>query len=109
MTGEIDPRPLNCRFCLQEEGKAYPRSSCKACGRGIADGLGRECADHPRTSASTVVVGSAADKDAKRERLRARLDQALDEISDEGVFSPDQITTLRNAFIILRWGIEETI
>ena len=38
-----DARPANCRFRLQEEGKAYPRSSCKACGRSILTGLGNSC------------------------------------------------------------------
>ena len=27
-----DPRPANCRFRLQDEGKPYPRSSCQNCG-----------------------------------------------------------------------------
>jgi len=38
-----DPRPVNCRFRLQEEGKGYPRSSCQACGKTITTGLGRSC------------------------------------------------------------------
>lgn len=38
-----DTRPLNCRFRLQEEGKAYPRSSCQACGKTITTGLGVAC------------------------------------------------------------------
>jgi chorismate-pyruvate lyase len=38
-----DPRPVNCRHRLQDEGKAYPRSSCTACGATIATGLGRSC------------------------------------------------------------------
>lgn len=39
----IDPRPPACRFRLQDEGKAYPRSSCTACGRTITTGLGYRC------------------------------------------------------------------
>jgi hypothetical protein len=38
-----DPRPINCRFRLVDEGKAYPRSSCTGCGRTITTGLGRSC------------------------------------------------------------------
>lgn len=38
-----DQRPLNCRFRLQDEGKAYPRSSCRECGKGITTGLGKQC------------------------------------------------------------------
>ena len=40
-----DPRPTNCRFRLQDEGKSYPRSSCTACHRGILTGLGTSCAE----------------------------------------------------------------
>lgn len=38
-----DGRPANCRFRLQDEGKAYPRSGCRACGRNIATGLMGRC------------------------------------------------------------------
>lgn len=38
-----DPRPFDCRFRAQEEGRAYPRSVCHACGRTIASGLGSRC------------------------------------------------------------------
>lgn len=44
-----DLRPIDCRFRLQDEGKAYPRSACTACKKTITTGLGRECtfpADH---------------------------------------------------------------
>lgn len=41
----MDTRPAECRFRLQDEGKAYPKSSCTACGRGIATGLGRSCGE----------------------------------------------------------------
>ena len=57
----------------------------------------------------TVIVGSPEHKELRRNKLHARFDQVLEEISDEGVFSPDQITKLRNAFIMMRWSIEETI
>lgn len=43
MTETRDPRPQNCRFRLQEEGKGYPRSGCHGCGRNITNGLGKEC------------------------------------------------------------------
>lgn len=39
----VDTRPAACRFRLADEGKAYPKSSCTACGKGIATGLGRHC------------------------------------------------------------------
>jgi hypothetical protein len=38
-----DARPIRCRFRLQDEGRAYPRSSCEACGRTVMSGLGKEC------------------------------------------------------------------
>lgn len=38
-----DTRPAECRFRLQDEAKPYPRSNCKACGRGIRTGLGTHC------------------------------------------------------------------
>ena len=38
-----DNRPRDCRFRLRDEGKPYSRSSCSACNRNIATGLGREC------------------------------------------------------------------
>lgn len=34
-----DTRPASCRERLREEGKAYPKSSCTACGANIATGL----------------------------------------------------------------------
>lgn len=39
----IDNRPAECRFRLQDEGKPYPRSFCRACGRSIFRGLGNHC------------------------------------------------------------------
>jgi hypothetical protein len=47
-TGDI--RPKNCRFRLHDEGKPYPRSGCKACGRNIMTGLGKECQNTPPNS-----------------------------------------------------------
>jgi hypothetical protein len=38
-----DTRPVNCRFRLQDEGKAYPRSSCPSCGATVTSGLGTHC------------------------------------------------------------------
>lgn len=52
----IDHRPVNCRFRLQEEGKSYPRSSCAACGRSIATGLGKRC-HHEWEDADICLVG----------------------------------------------------
>ncbi len=53
-----DPRPTNCRFRRQEEGKSYPRSSCTACGKGIITGLGNSCSvvdtDTPKDPALTI-------------------------------------------------------
>jgi len=40
----LDPRPYDCRFRAQQEGRPYPRSSCTACGKTILTGLGRRCA-----------------------------------------------------------------
>lgn len=34
-----DTRPATCRDRLREEGKAYPKSGCTACGANIATGL----------------------------------------------------------------------
>lgn len=34
-----DTRPASCRERLREEGKAYPKSGCTACGANIATGL----------------------------------------------------------------------
>lgn len=39
----IDTRPANCRHRLQDEGKAYPRSSCTHCGKTVTTGLGKSC------------------------------------------------------------------
>ncbi len=57
----------------------------------------------------TLIVGSEEDRERRNMRMRARFDQARDEISDEGAFSPDQIALLRNAFLMMRRGVEETI
>jgi len=40
---KVETRPDNCRHRLQEEGKSYPRSSCRACGKTVASGLGTKC------------------------------------------------------------------
>lgn len=36
----MTPRPFHCRERQRDEGRAYPKSSCSACGRGIGTGLG---------------------------------------------------------------------
>lgn len=46
----MDSRPTNCRFRLQDEGKAYPRSSCQSCGKSITTGLGTECTHNRYTA-----------------------------------------------------------
>lgn len=45
-----DPRPADCRFRLKDEGRAYPRSSCPACGASIGKGLGRQCGVYQPTT-----------------------------------------------------------
>lgn len=45
----MDTRPTNCRHRLHEEGKAYPRSNCQACGKNIFTGLGNVCEKDGRT------------------------------------------------------------
>lgn len=42
LKGVEDTRPQMCRFRLQEEGKAYPRSSCQACHATLFN-LGKFC------------------------------------------------------------------
>lgn len=53
-----DMRPHNCRFRLQDEGKAYPRSSCSACKKTIMTGLDKNCT-HPTPAPSTEQKGEA--------------------------------------------------
>lgn len=43
----IETRPAECRERLREEGKAYPKSGCRACGANIATGL--KCKRVPAT------------------------------------------------------------
>lgn len=43
----VDLRPPNCRNRLRDEGKAYPRSSCAACGCTITNGLVCGFVRHP--------------------------------------------------------------
>lgn len=43
----------------------------------------------------------------QKKALQARFKQAAEELDDESVFSPDQITKLRNALVIMEWGILE--
>ena len=45
----------------------------------------------------------------KKEILKVRFEQACDEISDESVFTPDQIIKLQNAFLMMRWGLEDAL
>lgn len=45
-----DTRPAKCRFRMKDEGKFYPRSGCKACGRTVMTGLGTSCHGRPETT-----------------------------------------------------------
>lgn len=85
-----DYRPVNCRFRLQDEGKAYPRSSCAACGRGITTGLGKAChkavneteIDRLRTTLAVV----EAERDALIDRLSsARVREEANQVAYENV------------------------
>lgn len=58
----VDLRPADCRFRLVDEGKPYPRSRCRACGKGIATGLGRHC---------TVAATPAPVAGGRAEQIRA--------------------------------------
>ncbi len=64
-----DTRPANCRFRLADEGKAYPRSSCQACGATVMN-LGSICkfaakqsCDHDWQYNGTDYHGSHKDED----------------------------------------------
>lgn len=78
-----DPRPSNCRFRLADEGKAYPKSSCTACGKGIATGLGRHCTvvdpePDPRGSGvREAMEGARFALFCSDMRIKDRADQAL--------------------------------
>lgn len=51
-----DQRPADCRQRLIDEGKAYPKSSCLACGLSVfAPGFGENCASYAEKV--EVVVG----------------------------------------------------
>lgn len=58
---ERDTRPTNCRFRLQDEGKAYPRSSCQACGKGVTTGLGSRCTE-PASRSPAMTSEKAPDR-----------------------------------------------
>ena len=51
----VEYRPVNCRFRLQDEGHAYPRSSCEACQKG-ATRLGKSCSYSPIKNAAIDVT-----------------------------------------------------
>lgn len=55
-----DTRPANCRFRLRDEGKAYPRSGCLACGKTPMTGLGSSCSmtqTHIDSKQTGVILG----------------------------------------------------
>jgi hypothetical protein len=57
----------------------------------------------------TMIVGSPEHKEHQKEQIRSRIIQAIEEISDDAVFTPDQQVKLNNAFVIIRWAIEEAL
>jgi hypothetical protein len=67
----IDLRPRDCRFRQQEEGRAYPRSSCGVCGKTITTGLGVRC-----TYVTTDDAAEIARMTAEIEALRAEVAEA---------------------------------
>ena len=78
MSTERDIRPADCRHRLQDEGKAYPRSSCWACGRNIMSGLGTRCylersseAPAPETHLDEIARLTAALADMHRRAQKA--------------------------------------
>lgn len=85
-----DARPANCRFRLQEEGKAYPRSSCTACGRSILTGLGNSCGAVSNTSPlvmSRIEELEGAIRDLRREYESPVADYALRRALRDKLFS----------------------
>lgn len=80
---EIDTRPANCRHRLQDEGKAYPRSSCSHCGKTITTGLGRAC--------TLGVVGGVPLKTAPASRPLLELEGALRLIARVHLRADDQL------------------
>ena len=74
-------RPNSCRFRLRDEGKAYPRSSCLACGKTITTGLGTSCSHAidevdkiVETLASTTADGIERAADLAERLLMAKPD-----------------------------------
>lgn len=57
----------------------------------------------------TMIVGSAEHKAWQGQRIAERFNQAIEEISDQGVFTDDQIAALNNAIILMRWGVSEAL
>lgn len=55
----------------------------------------------------TLIVGSKEHRDARKKEIAARINQAIEEISDEAVFTPDQIAKLNNVLVMLKWAMEE--
>lgn len=85
-----DARPANCRFRLQEEGKAYPRSRCTACGRSALTGLGNSCGAVRNTSPlvlSRIEELERAVRDLRREYQSPVADYALRRALRDRLFS----------------------
>jgi phosphotransacetylase len=74
---------------------------------GRAMELAAMCDRIKELEAKTVVVGSPEHREARKKKIGLRIDQAIKEISDETVFSPDQIAKLTNVIILLKWALEE--
>lgn len=87
----MDTRPENCRFRLQDEGKAYPRSSCTACGKTISTGLGRHC---------TVGDTRAEPLDAaKLELVAAELRGRIREWQDAHDLRPSEVAAILDGMV----------
>ncbi len=77
----MDRRPEQCRFRLQDEGKPYPRSGCKACGKTITTGLGTHCTERVTDDEVRQTAREAAEE-IRRQRARIeKLEVALNIIS----------------------------
>jgi phosphoribosyl-ATP pyrophosphohydrolase len=87
-----DPRPENCRFRLQANGKTYPRSSCTACGKTITTGLGREC--HLNTYDAGLAAGIEAAKKAIADLPWGRT-EAVDEGHEQAFRAVEALTLLQ--------------
>jgi len=70
-----ETRPAECRERLREEGKAYPKSGCRACGAGIATGL--KCKHAPATEDKEAPQKIVIDMAGAMEKLTPELIAAM--------------------------------